>query len=295
MSRPLSTQRVGLAKRINLIFDEPRRAQNLTSCYGTLNSNYSLLRFLACYVTFNSIFAAGVAALTSAVHIRGDLFGEKARTNRLIRDRSAEIASHIFHAAEDEYDVIGASKNVSHRTLAQRCLERSSSSLGIALSAFNDISRDAELRDFLNEVKSNYGIGASLDDTMMFRGLGFHLASEQCARQEFILFDGFLQTHYPQLVDDLTGILEPWGINGYHWIKVHCSVEEDHWREALQAIELALKYYVGRKSPQIVLREIEKGFALFTQLQERFFRYATDRKYSHTTEKKRLSRRTQHE
>jgi hypothetical protein len=119
-----------------------------------------------------------------------------------------------------------------------------------------------------------YGIGRALDDRALFQGLGFHIASEQCADQEFKVLDRYLRNRFPDLVARLAGVTEPWGHNGYHWIQVHCNVEDEHRQSAAEAVRLALDFYAGDLTSDRVIAHLVEGFKTFIETQEAFFRNA---------------------
>ena len=78
-----------------------------------------LINFLHRYTIFNGDFAGGVSNLAGAFHIRGDLFSQSHEPISSCSDVSAQIASHIFFAAEDEYACRYNKERVTHRCLGQ--------------------------------------------------------------------------------------------------------------------------------------------------------------------------------
>ena len=61
-------------------------------------------------------------------------------------------------------------------------------------------------------------------------------------------------------------------IPAYHWIKIHTSVEEDHFQYALRAATLAMQYYSGPQKRTEVKKQILRGVQSFASLQERFMK-----------------------
>jgi hypothetical protein len=86
-----------------LILDALERSGNrkfLEGVVGKMVFDLDIMRFTHRYTVFNGNFAGGVAALTGLVHIKQLLFRDPAESIEACADRSAEIASQVFFAAE---------------------------------------------------------------------------------------------------------------------------------------------------------------------------------------------------
>ena len=230
----------------------------------------ALLNVLARYIHFNSSFGGGVANLAGEIAVRQDLFRDPHDPFSLTADRSVEIASKIFFAEIDEfYD-----QAASHRALAQQTLKKTGDFFGYDPSALESMVRiNKTTHDAVAEVRTGYRINQSVDDYFLFCALGFHMASEILADEEFRLLDDFLRKKYPGLVHFLENTeIEMSGIarNAYHWIRIHTSVEADHFAFASIAANESLRYYAGRENHKRIKEWILEGFTTFTAMHARF-------------------------
>lgn len=229
----------------------------------TIHSPLDLLRVLAAYIEFNSVFATGVIGLAAAISAKRQLFGETGMATALA-DHSNEVASHIFRAAIDEF------QTPSHRTLAQGTL------LAAAIFLELDIPGLADSH-VGQQVLNGYGFGQPLDDRGIFSAMGFHFGSERLADNEFRILDGYLQRHHQDLVEHLqetTVKLCSHSIPGYLWVGVHTLVEAEHRDAALQAAQLGLQWYRGDQKE--AKSSVLQGFAAFSKLQTDFMSSLVD-------------------
>lgn len=246
------------------------RLTHLTNCER-------LVDFMFRYVAFNSIFAGGIAELSGKIHGSQHLFRDREDTEFHLADRSAEIASRIFFAAEDEYDVQHLGKRITHRALAQVFLRElvqiCPNGETITLNERRLDKMDSNLR---SEVREAYEATAGPEDESLFHAMGFHLASERFADQEFNLIDKFLQRDFPQIVEGLLGKKGPVGLNAYYWVSAHCVVETEHADSAVDAMRLAFNYYVGDCRRDKIVEATLRGVADFARIQETLFEHAAD-------------------
>lgn len=237
----------------------------------TINNEMELLRVLAGYIYFNSVFATGVISLAASISAKKQMLRETAAIPALA-DRSNEIASYVFRAAIDEFQV------PSHRTLAQGTLLAAAGFEGIKDRELKLISTPGETaRKTAETVANGYGHGQDPDDRGIFSGIGFHIGSELLADSEFRILDGYLQRHHAALVEYLqetTVELCGHKIPGYLWVGVHTLVEAEHRDAALQAAQLGLRWYSGDQ--QQAKAWVLEGFAAFSQLQTGFMSSLVD-------------------
>ncbi|MEY2520801.1 MAG: hypothetical protein QOF24_2560 [Verrucomicrobiota bacterium] len=248
----------------------------IASCLGRLTDHERLVDFMFRYATFNSIFAGGIASLAGKIHVSQHVFRDRDDTEFQLADRSAEIASRIFFAAEDEYDVCHLGKRVTHRALAQLFLrELLRVCQGGDMITLNERRLDETHSNLMSEVLEAYQATHGNEDEALFYAMGFHLASEQFADQEFNTIDEFLKRHVPTVVQSLQGMTGPAGFDAYYWITTHCIVETEHAEFAADGIRLAFDYYVGDQQRNAILNAALKGVADFARIQESLFRNAS--------------------
>lgn len=239
-------------------------------------SNDELLRLLARYIQFNSPFGGGVANLAGEIAVRQDLFRDPDEPLGITADRSVEVASKIFFAAIDEFNDRATPHMDTHRTLAQATLKGAGQFFGYDPSALNGVVSVNEITAAaIGKVRKGYAVSQSVDEQDLFRALGFHMGSEILADEEFRLLDGFLRKKYPALVDCLEKTKVE--INGvqhaaYYWVRIHTTVEADHFTAAAAGANQALQYYAGQESQYQVKEWILAGFAEFASVQTEFMR-----------------------
>jgi hypothetical protein len=232
-----------------------------------------LIRFIHRYTVFNGNFAGGVANLAGAFHVQQRLFRDANETIADCADRSSEIASYIFLAAEDEYAVRNGGPRWTHRGLGQLLLKATLQYFGVGDEQFSkSFPLTPTIDGILEEVIEGYKINKADSEPVLFGALGFHIGAELLADVEFNVIHGYLEDRYSGLIQHLRGRDIGHGVNAYHWIQLHTSVEEEHFDGAIVAAEKALQYYVGARSVEAVQGEVLEGFWSFVRLQQRFFR-----------------------
>jgi hypothetical protein len=229
-----------------LLVQALERAQNPTS----------LLRFLTEYISFNSVFGSCVAILSGTIGLRQDIFRDPDDLQGALADRSAMVAAKIFYAAIDEF--CGERCLMDHRSMAQKTLRSSA-------QFFQATTTPTHIKDSINEVIRGYGVGMTeKSEKAIFSGIGFHIGSEILADQEFKIIDEHLRARHVDLVEHL----EKEG--SYVWIQVHTMVEIEHFDAALEAANMALRYYVGDEAQ--ARKWIMQGIKRFADVQASFFR-----------------------
>lgn len=245
-----------------------------TEVLNGIATNDELLRMLAHYIQFNSPFGGGVTNLAGEIAVRQDLFRDSNEPLGITADRSVEVASKIFFAAIDEFDDRATPHMDTHRTLAQATLKGAGQFFGYDASALNSVVCINEVTfAVIGKVREGYAVGQSVSEQNLFHAIGFHMGSEILADEEFRLLDGFLRKKYPELVDYLEKTKIK--INGvqhaaYYWIRIHTTVEADHFAAATTGADIALQYYAGQESRDRIKKWILEGFAEFTAVQTEF-------------------------
>jgi hypothetical protein len=246
--------------------------ENLQRVLGKITSSSDLIRFVHRYTVFNGDFAGGVANLAGAFHVQQELFREPSEPLSPCADRSAEIASYVFFAAEDEYAVRGGGPRWTHRRLGQRLLKHTLEYFDVSPEQFRrEFRLTTESLEALRAVKTGYRVNAAHTEAELFDSLGFHIGAELLAHVEFNAIHGHLCAHSPDYVEHLRRIEIGHGLNAYHWVDLHTSVEGEHFDAAIVAAEKVLEYYAGDRGRDWVARTIVEGFGAFASLQIRFF------------------------
>ena len=233
-----------------------------------------LLSVVGRYVQFNSAFGPGLANLAGEIAARQRLFVDRDEPLRLAADRAADVASDFFYAAVDEFDDRLTPWRDTHRTLAQATLKAMGAHFGFTPAQLNDvISINAATEGAMKQVWEGYGVGAALPEDRLFHAMGFHTGSEVLADAEFNVLDAALRARQPEMVAALQRTKV--GVAGqdhdaWYWVRIHTSVEADHFDAALKGVNGALRYYAGAEPGDRVAGWIIDGFHEFGRVQSRF-------------------------
>lgn len=241
---------------------------------GQMSGSGKLLRLLSRYIQFNSIFGSGVANLASEIAARRDLFRDPDESIAAFADRSVEVAASIFSAAIDEFGDRETDCQTTHRSLAQATLKAAGAFFDCDAALLDRVTfPNAATLTAIERVREGYLMIRTVNERDIFRGIGFHLGSELLADSEFRLLDDFLKASYPELVGYLSNTKV--AINGarpnaYLWIRIHTSVEADHFENALAGANRTFRYYAGSESRARIKGWILDGFAHFAAVQTDF-------------------------
>jgi len=200
-------------------------------------SSEELLCVLSRYIHFNSVFGSGVANLAGEIGSRQDLFRDPEETVTLVADRSVEVAADVFFAAIDEFGDHNNNRRSTHRTLAQATLKAAGLFFGFSSTKLDEIARPyGDTLAAISKVRNGYRINQTIDEPKIFRAIGFHIASEVLADEEFNVLDAYLRANQPELVEYLKKTKVPIGDSenaAYRWVQIHTSVEADHFAAAV--------------------------------------------------------------
>jgi hypothetical protein len=258
---------------IQRLHDDQAGIGVIEGCLAGLSHPGDLRDFLMKYARFNRLFAGAVACLAGQVHFRTDLFS----TNDDLEDgdRSAEIATRVFYAAEDEYSALHNASRVTHRSIAQKFVADVIQILGSTGTkrTFANPDWSKTLYSFDESVKRGYSTCGFASDADAIRALGFHAASEWLADVEFNHIQSYMERAHSDLVTELRRLIGPGAVNGFYWIEVHSAVEAEHGEMALQAIDLAFKFGPASIRESFV-DLVHEGFASFGRVQRDFFEWA---------------------
>jgi hypothetical protein len=238
----------------------------------SITNECRLINFIHRYSVFNGNFAGGVANLAGAFHIRQDIFKNKGEAYQGCDDGSADIASYIFFAAEDEYANRDNGARVTHRGLGQFFLKCSLMHFQISPSVFNSTyALNDETIKVLAQVKQGYLLDKKNEEIELYRGLGFHIGSEILADEEFNIIDKFLRANWPDLVKYAESQKNKTGQSGYDWVRYHTFVEMEHLDNALEAVNILLRNYAGKLPVSQVYQHVLDGFLGFAKMQRFLF------------------------
>ena len=239
-----------------------------------------LLSVVGRYVQFNSAFGPGLANLAGEIAARQGLFVDPDEPLRLAADRAAEVASDFFYAAVDEFDDRLTAWRDTHRTLAQATIKAMGAHFGYTPQQLNDVIRiNAATQQAMSKVWDGYGVGASLGEDRLFRAMGFHAGSEVLADAEFNVLEAALRARAPELVAALQkskATVAGQAHDAWYWIRIHTSVEADHFDAALKGVNGALRYYAGAEPADRVAGWIVEGFREFGEMQRSFMSSLAD-------------------
>lgn len=226
-----------------------------------------LLRFFCRFLIFNDALAARVPFLAGVIHLHPDVFVDQRETQVFCRQVNGQIAAHVAEAASDEYH-FSPTQNLVHQHLSQRFFRALLRYHGTDPVAFDQRQvMPAELAAILADVRSAYF--ASQDDGEIFAALGFHVALELFADEEFNIVDEYLKERHPDLVSAMSA--KGNGISDYSWLAIHTVVEIRHYRAGLDALEKALHFYHRQEDAGRMQQHIKDGFRRFVDLQYRFY------------------------
>jgi hypothetical protein len=239
-----------------------------------IEDSADLLRVLGRYIHFNATFGGGVANLAGEIAVRQDLFRDPEEPIDILADCSIEVASNIFAAAVDEFDERSTRYHDTHRTLAKATLKATGAFCGYDTAALNAAVRpDEATLTAIRKVRHGYRVGQRVEEAGLFQGMGFHLGSELLADEEFRILDGYCRASQPELAAFLENTkIEIGGEQhaAYYWIRIHTSVEADHFEFAVQGANLALRCYAGTADRARVKAWILQGFQEFADVQTDF-------------------------
>jgi hypothetical protein len=246
-----------------------------------------LLRLLAGYIHFNSSFGSGVANLAGEIGACRDLFRDPDEAIQMLADRSVDVAAKVFYAAIDEFGDAGSAHRSTHRCLAQATFKASAEFFGYDPGQINQLVRINEATaEALRKVCDGYGINQALDERQVFQGIGFHLASETLADEEFCILDTVLRSNHPELVEYLENAHAMIGgtpVEAYRWVRIHMTVEAEHRDAALASADLAVRYYAGAQTQDCVRRWIVEGIQRFAAIQAEFMEGLTSPEFEECT------------
>lgn len=246
-----------------------------------LRHGHDLMEFMKKYLRWSRSFDAPVHCLTARVGIFETRERLRSRADQtidgLLLSPTREIAEFISLAASDEAGD-PAKNEPPHRILALGTFEGILRRYGTLSRDRNDppeimevraVPQDDEMDEIEDLIIRGYGHEQPLDEEHLLENIGFHLASETLAQEEFKalleLFENW----------NLLGHLRATKVQvGRHtvqpslWLEIHGKSEAAHAKAALDAANLFMQHH--HLQPHSIGIFI-KGFNKMGQLHNRFF------------------------
>lgn len=236
-------------------------------CLAAIKDQDRLINFIHRFLLFNDALAARVPYLAGLLHLRQGLFVAPGTGIAFSRVRNGLVAAYVAAAANDEYEMVDG-KNLVHQHLSQVFFEGVLEYYGLS-SAQTNIVREItpKLAHILDQARTRFFNQPDVDDVLA--ALGFHLALEFFAHQEFNEVNDWLKSEHAALVHWL--IHEASGENSYLWMATHTVVEINHYNAGLEAVKEAMRYCTLSDAQIRVARCIKIGFESFLQLQRDYY------------------------
>lgn len=240
--------------------------------FSLLQSDRSVVQFMRAYVAFNRDFAPCVASLAGAIGLSQDIFQDGPDATDL-DDRGLEVASHVFFSVIDEFWDRERGRTKTHRSMAQFFLRELLCFYRIDPHTLGALPR--EVRKQIARIRDGYRVDGPKNDTNLFHAIGFHIGSECMADLEFNTLDRLLCERHPALVAHLERVEDEVGDSAYFWLRLHKSVEAEHYEAALRAASAAVETYRGPLDSSELRDRLVGGIHDFFDLQQRFLDVAT--------------------
>lgn len=244
--------------------------------------------FMHGLVQFNRFAASSVMILSGHITQSQGLFRDPNATVPLESDRAFEVARGVYQASCDE--ILGTHGNgITHRTAALALLKSVGDYAGLSDAERRILSLIPYRLQTINKEMVHDYCGKAGDIRALMIAIGYHVASEFLADREFSIierivrregknrgFDGFLQRErglnfYGTRIDRI------WGWVSDHGSAEASGVEQDHFRHALNAANMAVAYGKSRDIPAEQLLEwIHQGIRRFADLEQLFFLYTEE-------------------
>jgi hypothetical protein len=242
-------------------------------------SDEEVIQFFSDYIAWNGIFGGAVTSLAGKWHNAVHLTDMSEDETNGMNKYAHRIASEIFAAAEDEYNDENNTNRyhrITHKDMAWDFFQGIMEFYGITKRPRP--SNDIKVH-ILNTLHG-YGVSNRLQllKTLIYN-LGFHVGSEKIASFEFDFLTSELEKSRPELFKFLSDRnmfygLEDNGIKSIDWLKVHGSVEEEHFQHAINAAKLVETMILEH---EIMSRDefnslLLNGIKSFSNLQEAVFK-----------------------
>ncbi|MBW4506462.1 MAG: hypothetical protein KME64_08135 [Scytonematopsis contorta HA4267-MV1] len=278
---PLGESNLFTEKEFDQIFNFSTINQTVEDCCRIATQNpKAFYLFMQRYTHFNGAAGPLVARLASSIGLSRDLFKDKNCNVLDEADRGLKVAARVISATIEEHSD-KRYKGFTHRNLAQATLKAVADYASLSVSERNEFAKIPDwLTSLLTDAVSAYeGVPGNLEE--LIKAMGFHAASEMLADSEYTVIDKVVRheksgTGFDKYLKDVHGKVELDGkqFSAWYWIAIHGSfqesgVEKEHYKAALEALDLAVQYspYPQEKTRSLVF----EGFRIFVQIQQALF------------------------
>lgn len=270
-SRAPATNAALLSKNVyrewRRVIDAKQNLEVLHRTLATIQNESELVQFLYQFLLFNDALAPRVPYLAGLIHRSSGVFSAGNQRPEFCQRRNAQVAAFVAGAAQDEYRVT-RHRSMVHQTLAQRLFARVLKHYAIRQDKLAEqLVSSNNLERILVAARDTFF--DSETDTNIFAALGFHVALEFFASEEFQTVDSYLRTCHPDLVESLAG--KSSRENAYLWMSIHAKVEAAHHRAAVRGTRTALRYYAHPERLPLMADRLIVGFNAFAELQRQFY------------------------
>lgn len=240
---------------------------------------FALLRFFANYINYNYVFGPGAIFLAHQISLSGE-FTDQSEDINVLSDRCMHVASFFFDATRDEFDDTSTPHRDTHRSLAQAFIYGLKEYYKVNDRDMNSLFVNSWLPRLHEIVLSGFGKNRPVSNYELFVGMGFHLASEAYASEEFTVIDNYFQIQQKQLYEFLKKTKVK--IAGaqhdcYKWIEIHssfgASVEEQHAQHAIEGVNCAMEF-TSLKKKDDAKKAIEEGVSRFIEQWNLFVKWS---------------------
>lgn len=199
-------------------------------------SGQELLLFFYNYVKFNQVFAGCVTNLSSRFHLYSTHFTFETNDQMF-----TDIAADIFESAHHEYlhPTSPAGATATHKELSNFFVDN----LALILDENKNFwtGKHYFYREYVEMAMGGYGVEtSSREANQLYYNIGFHVASEASASEEFEYLATLLSTNYPILKDKLSRTnFKPQDasrINAFTWLEAHGEIEKEHYGSIFRAV-----------------------------------------------------------
>jgi hypothetical protein len=226
-----------------------------------------LFQFFSNYLYFNNAFGPATLNLIQKSNSYVGFLRDKNELVDYTQNRINEIMAYIFSAQKDEYSY--KDLPITHKLLAEATFKGFINYLNLSDSQVKTLA--VILPDTKKIAKKIY-LSLSLNkknlERSYFRAIGYNLAQEVSADREYYYLSNFIKNFYPEFYEYLSE--QKYKFRGAEytaltWITIHTTVEINHAKEAMSAVDLIFKYYDGEQSKKTLLSWMDEGINDFKE------------------------------
>jgi hypothetical protein len=250
-----------------------------STCQAAIATPESMHLFMQRFVRYSAAYSHSVPMLCSTIG-RSQCFRDLRVAIASHSDRAMDVAAKVFSASIEEFQ--DPKTGVSHRTLAYALLDRLAEYAGLSAAAVEQtVQAGTWLSDLMAFVQRCYQ-AESNDLPQMVRAMGFHAAAETIGGNEFsiinsILFSSQRQGDFGDFIKRRKAQFESGVVSPWYWIVIHGTdttegVELGHADDAIQALNLAVRYTAVSEAQ--IIEWAGQGVRQLATVQTQFFQKA---------------------